>query len=183
MSIRIKTKIGYVYLLANLCCSEVAIKIFRTKNSRERTEYLMPRTREALLYWRDHQQWMRHRKKIEKVKSDHVFCRLDGTPVKGFGRAWRNLCSIAWFEGFHFHDLRHTFCSNLLLAGSNLKDVKEMIGHSDLSMTDRYSHLNLKHKLIQQDRLAAHYARGDCVWVHKRYAKPKTKKMSVWPSG
>lgn len=161
MSIRIKTKIGYVYLLANLCCSEVAIKIFRTKNSRERTEYLMPRTREALLYWRDHQQWMRHRKKIEKVKSDHVFCRLDGTPVKGFGRAWRNLCSIAGFEGFHFHDLRHTFCSNLLLAGSNLKDVKEMIGHSDLSMTDRYSHLNLKHKLIQQDRLAAHYARGD----------------------
>jgi site-specific recombinase XerD len=33
-------------------------------------------------------------------------------------------------------------------AGASLKDVKEMIGHSDISMTDRYSHLRLAHKLL-----------------------------------
>ena len=35
-----------------------------------------------------------------------------------------------------------------------------MIGHKDISMTDRYSHLTLKHKLLHQKRLASFYANG-----------------------
>jgi integrase len=133
------------------------IRFYRTKNSRERIEYLMPRTRQALVEWQKHQEWMRHRKKIDYNGSGIVFCRLDGTPIERFDKAWRTTCRIAGIRDFHFHDLRHTFCSNLLLSGSDLKDVKEMIGHGDLSMTDRYSHLTLDHKLHRQDRLADHY--------------------------
>lgn len=133
------------------------IRFFRTKNARERTEYLMPRTRQALLDWRRHQQRARRRQKIETLKSDLVFCRHDGTPLKRFDNAWRSTRRIAGCQDFRFHDLRHTFCSNLLLSGSDLKDVKEMIGHSDLAMTDRYSHLTLDYKLARQERLAEHY--------------------------
>jgi site-specific recombinase XerD len=100
---------------------------------------------------------MRHRKKMEDYSSDLVFCRLDGTPIKRFDKAWREACKIAGFNGLHFHDLRHTFCSNLLLSGVDLKDVKEMIGHRDLSMTDRYSHLNISRKLLSQEKLARFY--------------------------
>ncbi|MBW1796843.1 MAG: tyrosine-type recombinase/integrase [Deltaproteobacteria bacterium] len=64
-------------------------------------------------------------------------------------------------KDFHFHDLRHTFCSNLILAAASLKDVKEMIGHSDLSLKDRYSHLTLHHKLIKQSQLADNYINGE----------------------
>jgi integrase len=135
------------------------IRLFRTKNNRERTEYLMPRTRQALLDWREHQRWMRHRKRIDPGDSDLVFCRLNGAPIKRFDKAWRTTRKKAGLENFRFHDLRHTFCSNLLLSGSDLKDVKEMIGHSDLSMTDRYSHLTLNHKLLRQESLAEHYAK------------------------
>jgi site-specific recombinase XerD len=39
---------------------------------------------------------------------------------------------------------------------SDLKDAKEMIGHSDISMTDRYSHLTALHKRSRQERLAEH---------------------------
>jgi len=137
------------------------IRLFRTKNKKLRTEYLMPRTRKALLEWQKHQKWMRHRRKIKKVKSDFVFCRLDGTPFKGFNKAWNATKKIAGVNGFHFHDLRHTFCSNLLLSGSDIKDVKEMIGHRDLAMTDRYSHLTLEHKRSCQERLAQHYTNGE----------------------
>jgi integrase len=137
------------------------IRLFRTKNTRERTEYLMPRTKEALLEWRDHLKRMRDKKKIQEIRSNHVFCRLNGTPIKRFDKAWRCACKEAGIQDLHFHDLRHTFCSNLLLAGSGLKDVKEMIGHNDLSMTDRYSHLTLDHKRLQQTRLAEHYANGN----------------------
>ena len=136
------------------------IRLFRTKNGRERTEYLMPRTRQALLELQKHQKWMRHRKKISQPESDLVFCKLKGKPLKRFDKAWRATCKIVGLKNFHFHDLRHTFCSNLLLAGSNLKDVKEMIGHRDMSMTDRYSHLTPDHKLIQQNRLTEHYTNG-----------------------
>jgi site-specific recombinase XerD len=40
-----------------------------------------------------------------------------------------------------------------------LKEVKEMIGHRDIAMTDRYSHLSLTHKMFRQDQLAEHYSR------------------------
>ena len=100
---------------------------------------------------------MRCRKRIKANSDGYVFCRLDGAPIKRFDTAWRAACKAAGIEDFHFHDLRHTFCSNLLLSGSDLKDAKEMIGHSDLAMTDRYSHLTIHYKRMVQERLAKHY--------------------------
>ena len=137
------------------------ISLYRTKTGRKRTEFLMPRTKEALLSWREHQKWMRHRKKIDHGGSDFVFCALNGTPIKRFDKSWRVARKIAGFEDLHFHDLRHTFCSNLLLSGADLKDVKEMIGHKELSMTDRYTHLAITRKLAKQEELAKFYSNGD----------------------
>jgi len=135
------------------------IRIFRTKNGHERTEFLMPNSRQALLDRRAHIKWMRKRKRIKAVSDEFVFGRLNGTPIKRFDSAWGSLCEMAGFDDLNYHDLRHTFCSNLILSGSDLKDVKEMIGHRDLSTTDRYSHLTAIHKKHNQERLAAHYAR------------------------
>ena len=133
------------------------INLFRSKNHRRRTEYLMPKTKAALKSWREHLEWMRHRKSL-KVKDDrHVFCRLNGIPIGRFDKAWRTICKIAGIEDFHYHDLRHTFCSNLIMSGSDLKVVKDMIGHRDLAMTDRYTHLTNLHKRSNQQRLAEHY--------------------------
>lgn len=90
------------------------------------------------------------------VRTDKVFCRLSEKPINRFDSAWRHICKIAETEDFHYHDLRHTFYSNLLLSGVNIKDVKEMIGHSDIELTDRYSHLTLEHQEAMHDRLAKH---------------------------
>jgi integrase len=133
------------------------IRLFREKTNRERTEFLMPRTKKALLEWKDHLEWKRHRTRTAKIKSDHVFCRIDGTPKKSFSKAWRASVKHSNIKNFRFHDLRHTFCSNLIMSGADLKDAKEMIGHRDISMTDRYSHLTNQHKYVKQKRLAAYY--------------------------
>ncbi len=137
------------------------ITMFRTKNNKERTEYLMPRTKKALLDWKSHLDFMRTKKKMSCFDNTFVFCRLDGTRIKEFKTAWKTARIAAGLDGFHFHDLRHTFCSNLILSGTGIKETKDMIGHSDLSMTDRYSHLTLLHKKGCQDRLAKHYEKGE----------------------
>ena len=66
---------------------------------------------------------------------------------------------IDWFKkGFHkaltdakifnlrFHDLRHTFATRLADEGVPLSVIAELLGHSDIRMTKRYSHASDKAK-------------------------------------
>lgn len=138
-------------------CDSGLVRFYRTKNAKERTDRLMPNTKEALLHWKKHQLLMRRKKKIDNNELDIVFSHINGLPIKCFNRAWWSSLRIAGIKDFHFHDLRHTFCSNLILSGAGLKEVKEMIGHKDISMTDRYSHLTMEHKYQKQVQLSEHY--------------------------
>jgi integrase len=131
----------------------------RIKNDVARTMYLMPRTRDALIAWKNHLVEARKKRKILKYEEKYVFCQVKtGTRIKEFRKSWENAKKIAKLENFHFHDLRHTYASNILTAGGDLKDVKEMIGHKDIASTDRYAHLMCLRKSNIQKQLAEHYA-------------------------
>ncbi|MBI3245885.1 MAG: tyrosine-type recombinase/integrase [Deltaproteobacteria bacterium] len=59
--------------------------------------------------------------------------------------AFRRAVKRAQLPDFHFHDLRHCFASYLTMGGANLRAVQMLLGHKDVRMTIRYSHLSPEH--------------------------------------
>jgi integrase len=51
----------------------------------------------------------------------------------------------AGVENFHWHDLRHTFASRLVMAGAGIEVVQRLLGHANISQTMRYAHLSAEH--------------------------------------
>ena len=71
--------------------------------------------------------------------SDYVFSsRGSHFDIKWTEKFWNKTLKGTNLEGKKFHDLRHTFATMLLLNGANLIQIKELLGHSSVKITEMY---------------------------------------------
>lgn len=74
---------------------------------------------------------------------DLVFCQADGRPIdpRDDFSDWKALLSSAGVRDGRLHDGRHTSATLLLEQGVDVRVVMEILGHSDLRVTQRYTHV------------------------------------------
>lgn len=84
---------------------------------------------------------------IRRIGVPYVFYdKSTGKPFNDVKKSFSTALERAKIQDFKFHDLRHVFASNLVMAGVDLMTVKELLGHKTLTMTLRYAHLAPGHK-------------------------------------
>ena len=73
--------------------------------------------------------------------SPWAFCNINGQRITTIKRSFATACRRAGIQDFRIHDLRHTCAAWLVTAGVALPEVRDLLGHSTIQMTERYAHL------------------------------------------
>ena len=99
--------------------------------------------------------WLEHRIKSITSTETALFISTRGTRLGQRSielrlKQWCKKKGIA--ENIHPHMLRHSFATHLLESSQDLRGVQELLGHSNISTTQIYTHLDFQHLADVYDR-------------------------------
>ena len=99
---------------------------------------ILPMTKQAYKYY---ELWLNNRVNITKSDSgDFLFLGIHGNKISD--REIRRIVKLRL--GTFPHSIRHTFATHLLDGGADLRVVQELLGHTDPSTTQIYTHVSKK---------------------------------------
>jgi len=121
----------------------------RAETAKSERQLIIPLNKTAMDTFR---QWKEEMP--DTVAKDLVFpSPRSGGVLDNVNKAWNTVLKKAGITDFRWHDMRHTFASNLVMSGVDLNTVRELLGHADLKMTLRYAHLAPKVKMSAVEML------------------------------
>ena len=120
------------------------------KGSKDRRVYFAEDARKALkLYLEDRKQRFNSNGRKDTVKE--VFLNQHGKKLSDEGMRWI-ISRYSGIEGVNHHvsphSFRHTFATQMLSNGADVRMVQALLGHSNISTTQRYTHITTE-KLIE----------------------------------
>ena len=123
-----------------------------------------------------------------KKKTDLVFVRPDGSPwgKSHTFRPFRAACDAAGVTPIAFHELRHTFASQLIMRGAGLPAVAEALGHESLRMVEQhYGHLQESWLQKQIDKCSPSFQEKPSLPTSAEKPKEMTRviRVSYGPGG
>jgi integrase len=92
-------------------------------------------------------------------ESPFIFCNQEGKPYGDIKKSFLTALKKSDIIKFHFHDLRHTFASQMRMAGVGIDRIAEYLGHKSLQMTQRYTHLSPDYRKNDFDALCNRIAK------------------------
>ena len=126
--------LGLEWRRVDLQAGLIHLEAEHTKTGRRRSVPLNREARNAII--------SRARFKVQHCPSSQwVFCRKDGTRIADVKRSFATACRRVGIEDFRIHDLRHTCAAWLVKEGVPLIEVRDLLGHRTIQMTERYAHL------------------------------------------
>ena len=137
---------GEIFILrwSNVDFEKNILNVFAPKTQKTRAVPINSDARKVLEFW------------ALGRKNEFVFYNFEtGKPFvdlkSGFGLA----CRKAGINGVTWHTLRHTFASRLVSRGVDIVTVQQLLGHSAVTVTMRYTHTNLDSKHAAVAKLEA----------------------------
>ena len=96
----------------------------------------------------------------EENKKEYVFGGDKPVEPRTMQNHFKRILKKAGLSDKNFHALRHTFSTNCIEGGTDVKSLSELLGHSDVQITlNRYVHPSMDTKRRHLDALAGFYER------------------------
>lgn len=138
-------RVGEIFSLrwSNVDMNQNVLNVFAHKTWKTRTVPMNKEVRRVIEAWSSNR---KNELVFYNTETGKSFVDLKA----GFGLA----CEKAKITGVTWHTLRHTFASRLLERGVDIVTVQQLLGHSTVTVTMRYTHTNLESKKAAVEQLA-----------------------------